>query len=49
MNPHEELMSSAEADKSSAAEADGLDEAVMLLLLLYSLSRYVASLLIHAY
>jgi len=29
VNPHDELMSSAEADKNSAADAEGLDEAVI--------------------
>ncbi len=32
VNPQEELISSAEADKNSAADADGFDEAAMLLL-----------------
>ena len=29
VNPHDELMSSAEADKNSAADAEGLEEAVI--------------------
>lgn len=42
VNPHDELMSSAEADKNSAADAEGLDEAVIATIVI-SFGRSVAA------